>query len=162
VLDGRLRSRAVTRAAVAAVALVALVALVVGGGACSGGGSGPSAPATTTLSTALAPPTTSGPAPATTATPVLTAVPTTVPTTGLAGEVTIRGAVLTVFASARVLQIDPPVDGYSRVALTSDTEYRTRGGSPASLQDVDEGSTVEVTGSPGSPGTLLARLVVVG
>ncbi len=73
-----------------------------------------------------------------------------------------RGTVLTVFASARVLQIDPPVDGYSRVALTEETEYRTAGGSAATLQDVDEGATVEVTGQPGAPGSLIARLVVLG
>ena len=79
----------------------------------------------------------------------------------MAGDVTVRGTVLTIFSSARVLQLDPPVDGYSRVALTSDTEYRRADGSPATLADVEEGSTVEVTGTPGAEGTVIARRVVL-
>ncbi len=102
----------------------------------------------------MAPTTTSAPATTTTA----EVIPTTV---GTPGEVTIRGTVLSVFASARVIQIDPPVNGYSRVALTADTEYVAADGSEAGLQDVTEGSTVEVTGEPGAPGTLIARRVVL-
>ncbi len=68
---------------------------------------------------------------------------------------------LTIFSSARVLQLDPPVDGYSRVALTSDTEYRRADGSAATLADVAEGSTVEVTGTPGAEGSVIARRVVL-
>ena len=129
--DGRLRS------GVAAVAVV--VAALVGSGACSDGGSDSGAPPATTTSTSAAP---TG----------STAVP---------GDVTVRGQVLTIFSSAQVLQLDPPVDGYSRVALTSDTEYRRADGSSGSLADIGEGSTVEVTGSPGATGTVIARRVTL-
>jgi hypothetical protein len=89
--------------------------------------------------------------------------PTSVVTTVAAGAVTVRGTVLTVFASARVLQLDPPVDGYSKVALTADTEFRRADGSPGSLADVAEGSTVEVSGEAAvaAPATVIARRVVV-
>ncbi len=143
------------------VALAVAVALVVlvGTGACSdddGSGSDATVPRsavpTSTTSTTVP-----AVAPTTVTPPPVSSVPTTVAT----GEVTIRGTVLTLFASARVLQIDPPVNGYSRIALTEETEYRTASGGAASLQDVEEGSTVEVSGEPGAPGTLIARLVVV-
>ncbi|MEA2686726.1 MAG: hypothetical protein QOE93_1921 [Actinomycetota bacterium] len=138
------------------MALVVVVA-----GACSDGDSdGDSFAVTTTTST-------STPAPASTTTSIAggtvttaTSAPTTA-TTGVAGEVTIRGTVSGLFASARVLQFEPPVDGYSRVALTEETEYRRADGSPAAFIDVNEGTRVEVTGEPGSPGALIARLVVV-
>lgn len=77
------------------------------------------------------------------------------------GEVTVRGTVASVFASAAVLRFEPAVGGYSTVALGPSTEYRRADGSPALLQDVVDGSTVEVTGAPGAPGSLIARLVVV-
>ena len=76
-------------------------------------------------------------------------------------DVTVRSTVLTIFSSAQVVQLDPPVDGYSKVALTSETEYRRADGSPASLADVQEGSTVEVRGEAGAPGTVIARQVVL-
>ncbi|MEA2932558.1 MAG: hypothetical protein QOI56_1343, partial [Actinomycetota bacterium] len=66
-----------------------------------------------------------------------------------------------VFASARVLRFEPPLDGYSTVVVGSGTEFRKADGSPGSLQDVGDGSQVEVTGDAGEPGTLLARRVVV-
>jgi len=132
-IDGRLRSGA----AVVAVVVAGLLGL----GACSDGDSDP--PATTTSSSSSTSPT------------------SPIPTTAVAGDVTIRGTVLTIFSSARVLQLDPPVDGYSRVALTDDTEYRRADGSPATLADVDEGSTVEVTGTAGAEGTVIARRVVL-
>ena len=146
---------------------VVVVMVGVGVGACSDGGSDETvSPAATTTSTSRLASTTVA-APVTTAPPITGgSAATTSTTTGstattVAGEVTLRGTVLTVFASARVLELDPPVDGYSRVALTSDTEYRLADGSPGSLIDVVEGSTIDVTGEPGSPGSLIARLVVL-
>ncbi|MEA2827282.1 MAG: hypothetical protein QOG43_1721 [Actinomycetota bacterium] len=151
----------------AAVAAVAVLVLA-GAGACSGGGSGDTvAPASTTTSTSRSASTTVAGPPVTTATTTggPAATPSTTPgstgSTAVPGEVTIRATVLTVFASARVLELDPPVSGYSKVALTADTEYRSADGSAGALIDVGEGSTIEVTGTPGSPGTLIARLVVL-
>jgi hypothetical protein len=135
VIDGRLRSGV----AVAAVVMAGLVGL----GACSDSDSDSAATTSPSSSSAST-----------------SAVPTT-GSTAVAGDVTVRGTVLTIFSSARLLQLDPPVDGYSRVALTDDTEYRRADGSSASLADVDEGSTVEVTGAPGAEGTVIARRVVL-
>lgn len=134
------------------------------GGACSDGDSDTGSPSSTTTSTTGAAVTTTAVTGGTTATTVVVA--TTVAgaattTVSAPGEVTIRGTVLTVFASARVLQLDPPVNGYSRAALTSETECRRADGSPGSFQDVNDGSQVEVTGEPGAPGTLIARRVVL-
>ena len=132
-IDGRLRSGA----AVAAVVMAGLLGL----GACSDGDSETPPPRSTTSSSSVS--------------------TSAVPTTTVPGDVTVRGTVLTIFSSARVLQLDPPVDGYSRVALTSETEYRRSDGSVATLADVAEGSTVEVTGTPGAEGSVIARRVVL-
>ena len=126
--------------------LAAVAIVLVAGGACSDdGGSGSAVPSTTVPSDATV---------ATTSTP-----PTT--TSGVAGPITVRGKVSALFASARVLELDPPVDGYSSVALTGATEFRRADGSPATFADVDEGATVVVTGEPGSAGTVIAHLVVI-
>ena len=149
------------------VAMAVAFVVVGGAGACSNGGSGKAAaPAATTTSTSpLVSTTVAGAVTTFTTTGGSAATTSTTPSgstgTTVAGDVTLRGTVLTVFASARVLELDPPVKGYSKVALTSDTEYRLADGSPGSLVDVDEGSTVDVTGVPGSPGTVIARLVVL-
>lgn len=78
-----------------------------------------------------------------------------------AAEVTVRGVVAGVFASARVVQLNPPVNGFVNVALGVDTEIvradRTRGG----LNDVTPGSTIEAVGRPGTPDTLVARQVTL-
>ncbi len=146
-----------------------MVVVLVVAGACSDGGSDASDRTVATTSSSTRPPASTVPtAPVPSAPTATTGLPgtttSTSPATGSTvapGEVSLRGTVLTVFASARVLELDWPVNGYSRVALTEDTEYRLADGSPASLVDLDEGSTVEVTGEPGSPGSLIARLVVI-
>jgi hypothetical protein len=151
--------------------LVVAGVLTASTGACSSdGGSDAVAPASTTsgvrTSTTVVTSTTGTPSTATTAptsTTGGTGGVTTVTTGGggLAGEVTVRATVASVFASARVLRFQAPVDGYSTAALAPDTEYRRADGSAGSLQDVNEGSTVEVTGAPGESGVVIARLVVV-
>jgi hypothetical protein len=137
-------------------------------GACSDSGSDKPAPGGTTSTSATAggatTTTTAGAAGSTTVVGTATTVAPTATTgggTGSPGEVTVRATVALLFASARVLQLDPAVNGYSRVALGPDTEYRRADGSAASFQDVEEGSSVEVTGEPGATGTLIARLVVL-
>jgi hypothetical protein len=146
---------------------VAVAGLLIAAGACSDGDSGTVAPGTTTTPTAAASSTTRATT-ATTAGSVTTTDPTattpsTTPAIVLPGEVVLRGTVSTVFLSARVLGFDPPVDGYARVALTTETEYVEADGSPAMLVDLVEGSVVEVTGTPGSgsPEALIARRVVI-
>jgi len=140
-----------------------MAGILVAVGACSDGDSDAGDPPPETTSTTAATPVTTGRSTATTSTTVGSGATTVTasPTTGVPGEVTLRGPVSAVFASARVLVFDPPVDGYSRAALTSETEYRLADGSPATLLDVSEGSVVAVTGEPGAPGALIARVVTI-
>ncbi|HVF13295.1 MAG TPA: hypothetical protein VM942_01780 [Acidimicrobiales bacterium] len=160
---GRLRARGW-----GSLVVVATLALA---GACSDGDGSDTAspPSTVTPTTSGAAATsTTGRGPTTTLTTVATTAttggtvaPVTTAAPGSPDEVTIRATVSAVFTSARVLYFDPPVSGYSEAALTSDTEYRLADGSTGSLQDVTDGSVVEVTGEPGTSGSLIARLVKV-
>jgi len=123
-------------------ALVVVAGLVLAGGACSD--DDPTTEPPPSSSTSSTSSTTGG-----------------TPVTSAPGEVTIRATVAAVFASAGVIRLVPPVDGYSTAAVGPATEYRRADGSPGVLQDVVDGSTVEVTGEPGAPGALIARSVVI-
>ena len=83
-------------------------------------------------------------------------------TTTTAGpEVTVRGVVAGIFASARVVTLREPVSGVSHIALTTDTEVVRANGARAGLGDIAPGSGVEAVGRPGMPDTLVARRVVL-
>jgi hypothetical protein len=92
-----------------------------------------------------------------TAAPAPTATTTTTP----AAEVTVRGVVSGVFASARVITLAPGVHGITNLALTAETELVRGNGARLGVTDVAAGATVEATGRPGTPGTLVARRVVL-
>jgi hypothetical protein len=81
----------------------------------------------------------------------------TTATTTRGVDVTVRGVVATVSASAKVITLARPVGGVANVALTADTQIVRANGMPASLADVMVGATVEATGRPGTVGTLVAR-----
>lgn len=76
-------------------------------------------------------------------------------------ELTVRGVVAAVSASARVVTLTAPVNGVGQIALTLDTEIVRSTGARATLADVAPGATVEATGRPGSPGTVVARRLVL-
>jgi hypothetical protein len=135
-------------------ALVVVAGLVLAGGACSDDDPTTEAPPSSSTSSTTS----------TTSTMSTSSTSSTAggsPVTSAPGEVTIRATVVTVFASAGVIRFDPPVAGYSTAAVGPATEYRRADGSPGVLQDVVDGSTVEVTGEPGAPGALIARSVVI-
>ena len=90
--------------------------------------------------------------PASTATTTATTVP---------GEVTVRGVVAQALASARVVVLAQPVSGFTTVALTGDTDVVRTDGAKATIADIVAGASVDATGRPGTPGTLLARRLVV-
>lgn len=94
-----------------------------------------------------APPASSAPAPTT--------------TTTVAPEVTVRGVVSGVFASARVITLSPPVRGVANLALTTDTVIVRGNGAAAGVNDISAGATVEATGRPSTAETLVARRVVL-
>lgn len=95
------------------------------------------------------------PAPATVSTTSTTA-------TSTAGrEVTVRGTVAATFASARVVTLQQAVNGYTQLALSTESEVARSNGARAAFSDITAGMTVEAVGRPSTPGTLLARRVVL-
>jgi ABC-type Fe3+-hydroxamate transport system substrate-binding protein len=89
-------------------------------------------------------------------------VPAPAPTTSTTvADVTVRGVVATVSASARVVTLGPPVGGVANLALTADTEIVRADGSRAGLADVRAGATVEATGRPSTADTVVARRLVL-
>jgi len=84
-----------------------------------------------------------------------------VTTTAAAAEVVLRGSVAVVFASARVMQLSPPVNGVANVALTTDTEIVRAGGARATLGDITPGSMIEAVGRPSTAETLVARRITL-
>ena len=105
----------------------------------------------------LAPPSTT----AATGTTGATGATSTTATTAVAGGVTVRGVVAQTLASARVVVLAEAVSGFVNVAFTPDTEVVRANGAQGTITDVAPGATIEVTGSPGTAGTLLARRVVL-
>ena len=85
--------------------------------------------------------------------------PTT--TTTVASEVTHSGVVGAFTPSARIVTLAQPVDGFTTVALTADTQIVRASGAPAAATDLVPRATIEVTGRPGAPGTLVARRIVL-
>jgi len=88
-------------------------------------------------------------------------VPPRTTTSTVAPEVTVRGAVATISASARVATLRQSVSGIANVAFTPETEVVRANGAPAQFTDMRTGATIEVTGRPGAPETLVARRVVL-
>ena len=93
--------------------------------------------------------------------PPASSAPAATTTTTLAPEVTVRGVVSGVFASARVITLAPPVRGVANLALTTDTEVVRGNGTRAAVNDISAGATVEATGRQSTPDTLVARRVVL-
>lgn len=125
---------------------------------CNGGGR--PAPTTTAPRATSAPPTTSSSETSTTTTPPTSAAPTSAPPTP-APSVTITATVAAAFASARIVQLAEPVQGYREVAFNASTRYRRADGSPASLADLQPGTRIQVRGTRTSGTTLLASEVVL-
>jgi len=66
---------------------------------------------------------------------------------------TVGGAML----SAQVIVLQEPVHGFTDVALTQDTRLVSiEGDEPLLLRDLPIGAKIQITGQPGSPGSLIA------
>ncbi len=76
-------------------------------------------------------------------------------------EVTVRGVVGETLASARVVVLAEAVSGFVNVALTDATEVVRADGADAAIKDIVPRASIEVTGRPGAPGSLVARRVVL-
>ncbi|MGH9155552.1 MAG: hypothetical protein ACRD1K_06910 [Acidimicrobiales bacterium] len=142
------------------LASVLAAVLVLGGGGCSADSRSRTATTNTpepSSSSIVAEATTTGPAETSTS---VAASAQSSPATTVA-EVRIVATVAATFASARVIQLVEPVQGYSEVAFTSATRYRRSSGQAATLADLQPGSRIEVRGTRGSAAALLAREVVL-
>lgn len=73
--------------------------------------------------------------------------------------VTVTGTVQDVMRSAQIIMFREPVKGFLYVALTQDTRLISREGHNITLQEIEAGMRIQVTGRPGSQGTLLAEEV---
>jgi hypothetical protein len=87
--------------------------------------------------------------------------PVVPPTSTTVADVTVRGEVSVYSASARVLGLAQPVAGIASVVVSLDTEVVRSNGAKAAVGDLVPRARVEVTGRPGTPGTLVARRVVL-
>jgi hypothetical protein len=76
-------------------------------------------------------------------------------------EVVVVATVASVFPSARVIDLGETVEGYELIALEDSTVILDAGGGAINLRELAPGTRIEVTGRPGSPGTLIASQVRV-
>jgi len=84
------------------------------------------------------------------------------PTTTTTPEVTLRVAIGTFSASARVVTLVQPVAGFTTIVVPVDAQVVRAGGAPAAVGDLVPRAVVEVTGRPGSTaGAFVARRLVL-
>lgn len=76
-------------------------------------------------------------------------------------ETTVRGEVAVFSSSARVISLSKPVGGFASVIVSLDAQVLRSNGSAATVRDLVPGAGVEVTGTPGMSGILIARRIVL-
>lgn len=94
--------------------------------------------------------------------PTEASVPSPAATTASEKGFTIRGTVMDASASARIIMLEEPDQGFSTIALTDETALLSADGGAIGLTDVRHGDSVKAHGQSGMPGTLLADEIVVG
>lgn len=100
-------------------------------------------------------------------TPELTIIISNTPTSPAEGtnqitnEITITGTVMDVALSARVIQLEQPVDGIKSIALTDKTKIISVDGEEIGLQSIAHGAQIQATGKMGSPESLVAIQIIL-
>jgi hypothetical protein len=124
------------------LSLVAILLFLV---SCTTGRSNPITPSTSTMSpsTPSAPPT------------------TTAPTNEANSSLTITATVMDVSLSARIIVLEGPVEGFSIIALTEETELVSADGSEIALRDIQPGATIQASGQSGESNALIASQVLI-
>lgn len=84
----------------------------------------------------------------------------TIPAEGEA-NITLEGTVLDVSPSARTITLAEPVQGYTVIALVEESQLLSAGGDEILLRDLLVGMSIQASGQPGAPGTLIANQVQV-
>lgn len=77
------------------------------------------------------------------------------------GTVLITGTVGSVVLSARVIELQSPVQGFTHIALTQETKLLSVEGGEINLRDLQVGTRIQVLGQPGASGALIAEEVRV-
>jgi hypothetical protein len=124
------------------LSLVAILLFLV---SCTTGRSNPIATPTNTISTSTPP------------APSITTVPTNETEPGM----TITATVRDVWLSARIIVLERPVEGFSIIALTEESELVSADGSKIALRDIQRGVTIQASGHPGESNALIASQVLV-
>ena len=91
--------------------------------------------------------------------PSSTSQPASTPTAGTpeTTTVTLTRTVQDVMLSVRIILLLAPVKGFRYVALTEDTRVMSREGENITLQDIEAGTRIQVTGRAGSLDTVIAE-----
>ena len=76
-------------------------------------------------------------------------------------DIILVGTVLDVSPSARVITLAEPVDGFTVIALTEESQLLSASGRQILLRDLKAGMRIQASGQPGVPGTLIASQVLV-
>ncbi len=92
---------------------------------------------------------------------VVRTVNRTIPTKEVESGITIMGTVMDVSLSARIIMLQEPVEGFSVVALTEESELVSTDGDEITLRDIRPGMTIQTSGQPGESNALLASQVLL-
>jgi hypothetical protein len=76
-------------------------------------------------------------------------------------DIILVGTVLDVSPSARIITLAEPVDGFTVIALTEESQLLSASGDEILLRDIQPGMRIQASGQPGVPGTLIANQVLV-
>jgi hypothetical protein len=74
---------------------------------------------------------------------------------------TIAATVMDVSLSARIIVLEGPVEGFSIIALTDESDLMSADGSEMALRDIQPGATIQASGHPGESNALIAGQVLV-
>ena len=76
-------------------------------------------------------------------------------------DVTIVGTVLDVSPSARTITLTEPVEEFTVIALTEESQLLSARGNEILLRDIQPGMRIQASGQPGASGALIANQVLV-
>jgi len=71
------------------------------------------------------------------------------------------GTALDVSPSARIITLAEPVDGFTVIALTEDSELLSASGHEILLREIQPGMRIQASGRPGASGALITNQVLV-
>jgi hypothetical protein len=85
----------------------------------------------------------------------------TIPAEEAGSDITIVGTVMDVSPSARTITLADPVEGFSVVALTAESQLRSASGDKILPRDIATGMRIQASGQPAASGVLIAAQVLL-